>query len=151
MHGLKAILRQTLPPNASDDAETLLARLLPVAFHLVGYKSKPWPYCEAIDETGRLRFFPNVWVGNQLVQASVDELEDCLRLGLLAGTFRSVGLAELLMTDCPEGKSLNIELFLARQVSVSLTVPLRTEPDIWIGQPLVIVSPSDNRKFPLDM
>lgn len=141
MHRLRAYLDEVLPASARTDAELILSRILPLAFEVMHVSASPWPFCEAIDESGAIQFFPKDYQNWPLKLRSAEELEEVLRLGLLSGHFRSVGLAEL--TQLSDARRvLQLDLFLARRVSVAVFIPLGFRSSLEVGSPLVLASTS---------
>lgn len=113
------IQRTTSQSNASD-ALLLLERLFPLARRLQEVQAEFWPFCEAIDRSGRLFFYPH-GEGDELpVKTDEDELDAYVKMGVSLSVFRSAGFVAPYVTSNSSG--FCVELILRCELAVSLFV-----------------------------
>lgn len=113
-------IRSTTSQSNASDALLLLERLFPLARRLQDVQADFWPFCEAIDRSGRLFFYPH-GEGDELpVMTDEGELDVYVKMGLSLSVFRSAGFVAPYVNSASSG--FCVELLLHRELVVSLFV-----------------------------
>jgi hypothetical protein len=135
-------LDSDLSPEAREDAEAFLSRMLPLALHVLQIKRAPCPFCEAIGWAGEYHFRPNLGEDANGDCVKPAELESFLRQGLQSCIFRSVAMVQFIPHPERAITSMSVDLYLRDEASVLISVPIRTAPDLRIGKPTIVLLPN---------
>lgn len=111
------------PAEHGSDALVLLGRLAPLAIKMAWSRGGRWPFCEALDHDGRLLFYPHPSSNGFTELTREEEIVATLRLGGMAGAFRSLGLVT--PTTLATGSGVTIDLWLGGRCHVTAFLRVR--------------------------
>lgn len=111
------------PAEYGSDALVLLERLAPLAIKMARSHGARWPFCEALDHDGRMLFYPRPSSNGFTNLTREEEIVATLRLGGMAGAFRSLGLVT--PTPLATGSGVTIDLWLGGVWHVTVFLRVR--------------------------
>lgn len=152
MQELKGLLDKACPAELRSDAILIAARLLPLTLNCLSDVGMVWPFGEAIDQRGRLMFYPQS-PGDELPQrCDASELAEFLRLGTCLGAFRSVGLVDVTPLVTILGKSwlVSLDMCLRRQMVVTVLTAITVDTNPRLTSPIILGKRLGQRSEGLD-